>query len=297
MLTSPVDHAALKWIKAHAPDAAQRAYLQETLQLPQSFITHALDMGEPAHTERTEGQTLLILRIPYKQQGTADVPFIAVPLALIFSKEFVITLCPVKTDILEHLSTTTDTIANTTTFILQVLMAIVSAYLVDLRQINQLVDAAEERLKASIHNNEVLELLTYQKSLVHFTTALRSNELMMARLQKSQWFVLSDQEREWLEDILVEHHQAVEMVGIAEDILSQMMDAFASIISNNLNKVMELLAAITIILAFPTLIASLYGMNVALPLQGTPAAFWLVLLFSVISSLMVTMFFLKRRWL
>jgi len=148
-----------------------------------------------------------------------------------------------------------------------------------------------------LRNREVLELLKYQKSLTYFTTALKANQLMMDRLQKGQMFKMFPDDEDLLEDALTEIGQAIEMTNISSGILSQMMDAFASIISNNLNAVMKFLASVTIILALPTLVASIYGMNVTLPLSGHPSAFWGVLGFAVVVSLLVVVIFWRRDWL
>ena len=147
-----------------------------------------------------------------------------------------------------------------------------------------------------MQNKEVMELLKFQKSLVYFTTALRSNELMMERLQKTPLFHRYPEDEDLLEDVLTENQQAIEMVGIASNILSSMMDAFASIISNNLNVVMKFLASITIVLSIPTIVTSYYGMNVDLPLQGNHFAFlWIIVIFLVLSLLVIFMF-IRRNW-
>jgi magnesium transporter len=142
-----------------------------------------------------------------------------------------------------------------------------------------------------------MELLKYQKSLTYFTTALKSNELVLDRLQKGQLLQRYPEDDELLDDVLIEVRQAIEMTSISEDILSQMMDAFASIISNNLNVVMKFLASVTIVLSVPTLIASLYGMNVRLPLEDHPLAFLLILGFSLAVALFVVIVFWRRDWL
>jgi len=170
-------------------------------------------------------------------------------------------------------------------------------YLNYLREINRRVDALEDKLQRSMRNQEVLELLKYEKSLTYFTTALKSNELMMERLQRSQLFQTYPDDLELLEDVLTENQQAIEMVNIAGAILSQMMDAFASIISNNLNIVMKFLASITIVLSLPTLVASLYGMNVGLPFENNPLAFLFILVLSVVLSVSVAWVFRKRDWI
>ena len=159
-----------------------------------------------------------------------------------------------------------------------------------------MVDVLEDQLQQSTRNKEVLELLKYQKSLTYFTTALKSNELMMERLQRSQIFKTYADDEDLLEDVLTENQQAIEMTNITTNILSSTMDAFASIISNNLNAVMKFLASITIILMLPTLITSFFGMNVDLPYMGT-YEFWAILILSVVISFSVGLYFAKRDWL
>ena len=158
-------------------------------------------------------------------------------------------------------------------FVLRVLLHTSSRYLSHLRRMTRVIDALEDELQESTRNREVLELLKYQKSLTYFTTALRSNELMMERLQRSQWFASYPEDEDLLEDVITENRQAIDMTNITSNILSSMMDAFASIISNNLNRVMKLLASITIVVSLPTMVASFFGMNVGLPFEGHTWAF------------------------
>jgi len=147
-----------------------------------------------------------------------------------------------------------------------------------------------------LRNKEVLELLRYQKSLVLFETALKSNELLMERLQRSRIFHSYPEDEDLLEDVLTENQQAIQMVGIASNILSQMMDAFASIISNNLNQVMKFLASVTIVMAIPTMIASFYGMNVNLPLVHEFYDFGIVLILSAVICTIVATIFWRKGW-
>jgi len=166
-----------------------------------------------------------------------------------------------------------------------------------LREINKIVEGLEDQLQASTRNREVLELLKYQKSLTYFTTALKSNELMMERLQRSQILKAYPEDEDLLEDVITENQQAIEMTNIASNILSGMMDAFASIISNNLNAVMKFLAAITVVLSLPTMIASFYGMNVDLPLDHLPSAYIFPLGVSILVVVVVLVVFSRRDWL
>ena len=180
--------------------------------------------------------------------------------------------------------------------VLRILLLSANQFLAYLREINHTVELVEDRLQASMHNNEVMELLKYQKSLVYFTTALRSNELMMERLQKTPLFHKYPEDEDLLEDVLTENQQAIEMVSIAGNILSSMMDAFASIISNNLNVVMKFLASMTIILSIPTIITSYFGMNVNLPLQGSGLAFLWIIVIVLLLSMATIFIFIKKDW-
>ena len=179
---------------------------------------------------------------------------------------------------------------------LRLLLYTANRYLSHLREITKVVDALEDQLQLSTRNKEVLELLKYQKSLTFFTTALKSNELMMERLQRSRLFQAFPEDEDLLEDVLTENQQAIEMTNITSNILSSMMDAFASIISNNLNGVMKLLAAITIVLSLPTMVASFFGMNVHLPLETHPLAFLSLIGVSLLISLSVVYIFWRRDW-
>jgi magnesium transporter len=169
-------------------------------------------------------------------------------------------------------------------------------YLTLLREINRATELVEDRLEKSTQNREVLELLKYQKSLTYFATALRSNEVMMERVQRTQLFNYYEEDQDLLEDVLTENQQAIQMTSIATEILSGMMDAFASIISNNLNVVMKALAALTIVLNLPAIVAAFYGMNVSLPGEGQPYAFLVVIGISLGVTAVATYVFYKRNW-
>jgi magnesium transporter len=181
-------------------------------------------------------------------------------------------------------------------FILRLLLATANRYLSYLREIDKIVDTVEDRLQLSQRNRELLELLKYQKSLVYFTTALKTNELMMERLQRWQFFRMYAEDEDLLEDVLTENQQAIEMVNISTNILSSTMDAFASIISNNLNAVMKFLASATIVVNLPTIVFSFFGMNVNLPFAGFDYAHVIILGISIAISLVVIFMFIRRDW-
>jgi magnesium transporter len=169
-------------------------------------------------------------------------------------------------------------------------------YLNCLRDINKTTEIIEDQLQKSTRNREVLELLKQQKSLTYFATALRSNEVMMERVQKTQLFNYYEEDQDLLEDVLTENQQAIQMTSIATEILSGMMDAFASIISNNLNAVMKAMAALTIIVNIPGIVAAFFGMNVAIPFADHQLAFLFVLGISLALTTVAIFIFVRRDW-
>lgn len=287
------------WISAVDPSPNEITWLQE-LSLPEEFILYPLDVDERARIEREDGNILIVVRLPSAEAPTADVPFTTHAVGIVLAGQYILTISKRDNEILQELArgrVKDLSTAKRNRFILRFLLNTASKYLSYLREINRAVDLLEDQLQMSLRNRELLGLLKYQKSLVYFTTALKSNELMMERLQRSQHFAAYPDDTDLLEDVLTENQQAIEMTNIASNILSSMMDAFASIISNNMNTVMKFLASMTIVLTLPVLVASLFGMNVPVPFQDWPFAFGVILLVSVGLAALVARFFLKRDWM
>ena len=185
-----------------------------------------------------------------------------------------------------------------TRFVLQILYRNASLYLQYLRVINKLSDKIEQKLHGSTENRELIELLELEKSLVYFTTSLRSNEVVLEKLLKSDRVKKYPEDEDLLEDVIVENRQAIEMANIYSGILSGMMDAFASVISNNLNIVMKFLAVMTIVLSVPTIIFAAYGMNVVpegMPFATSPFGFLIIVLLSFAVSIAVAVYFFKKK--
>jgi magnesium transporter len=292
------DAVAGSWICATAPDDAEQSNLR-ALGVPASFIISSLDPDERSRTDRENGAILIIIRVPYDCGPNTDVRFRTVPLGLVLIGDLIITICGFKVRVLDSLLRSSTRVVSTVKrnrFVLHVLLATAQSYLHDLRQINGAVEDVEVRVGRSLQNAEVLELLAYQKSLVYFTTGLKTNELLMQRLQRSQLFQMYPDDQDLLEDVLTENTQAAEMTAISSNILSQMMNAYSSIIANNLNGVMKFLASATIVLSFPTIVASIYGMNVPLPGQEAPWAFYAVMATAVTISISVAVIFWRRDW-
>jgi magnesium transporter len=297
VLDQPVNNA---WINVIDP-TTDEIELLTAMGIPQDFITYPLDVDERARTEREDDGTILILvRVPYFQGARADVPYITIPLGVINTSKMIVTVCRRQNDILQEFAAgrlrTLET-GKRNRFILRLLLSNASRYLSYLREINKIVDTIEDQLQLSQRNRELLELLKYQKSLVYFTTALKTNELMMERLQRWQFFRMYPEDEDLLEDVITENQQAIEMTNISTNILSSTMDAFASIISNNLNAVMKFLASATIVVNLPTIVYGFFGMNVDLPFQDLQGFAYLIILgISLGIILLVVMIFLRRDW-
>jgi magnesium transporter len=268
--------------------------------IPQDFLTYPLDLDERSRTEREDdGTTLIIIRIPYFQGPKVDVPYITVPLGIILNENYILTVGRRSNQIIEEMANGRVrglSTAKRYRFVLRILLNTANRFLHYLREINNRVDLLEDQLQASMKNKEVAELLKMQKSLVYFTTALRSNQLVLDRLQRGQMFHKYPDDEDLLEDVITENQQALEMVTTASTILSSMMDSFASIISNNLNVVMKFLASMTIVLSLPTIVTSYFGMNVDLPFQGNTNAYVIIIVLCVVLALLVVWVFMKRDW-
>jgi magnesium transporter len=288
------------WVNVVNPKQEEITFLSEHLNIPHDFLTASLDIDERARIEVEDDATLIILKIPFFDENNLDILYFTLPVGVILIKDLIITVCARETDILndfienkvKHFSTT-----NQHRFILQIFLRAVLLYLQYLKQINNASTIIQKKVEQASKNQQLIKLLNIEKSLVYFTTSLKSNQLMLERLQKMRILKMDEENETLFEDIITESKQAIEMANVYSDILSGMMDAFASIISNNLNIVMKILTLITIILTIPVLFSSLYGMNVKLPLQDHPLAFFIIIGSSFVLSLMAILIFFKKKWI
>jgi magnesium transporter len=286
------------WVRVSNPTAEECEFLAKSLGIPIAFLTDPLDMDERARIETDEGVTLVIVRIPYFDKDNVDIPYMTLPLGIIFTDDCILTVC---TKFVENFLDFVNgkvknfSIESRGRFLLQIFFRTALLYLSYLKDINKRTDFIEGELHKSMRNVELIRLLNIEKSLVFFTTSLRSNEFMMERLQKTG-IRMTEDDKEMLDDVIIENRQAIEMANIYSNILSGMMDAFASVINNNLTLVMKLLTSVTIILMIPTFVSSTFGMNVPLPFQNSPHAFLIVTGISFILSLIGVIIFWRRKW-
>jgi magnesium transporter len=287
------------WVNLSNPTNEETEKISQKLNIPMDFLTDPLDVDERARIEVEKKCVLIVLRIPHFAGGDADIPFTTLPLGIIFVEGVIITVCSRDVDIISDFingKTKNFSTENRSRFILQIFLRTALLYLKYLKEINRRTTMAEKELHQAMKNEELINLLNIEKSLVFFITSLKSNELMMERLQKSNLVKLDPNDKELLEDVIIENRQAIEMTNVYSNILSGMMDAFASVISNNLSVVVKLLTSITIILMLPTLVASIYGMNIKLPFQDSPHSFLITIGISFVLSAMGVIVFIRRRW-
>jgi len=286
------------WINIIKPNNDELKRLSKRQNIPLNFLMDSLDIDERARVEKEGNIVLVILRIPVLNTENPSVPFITLPLGIILMNKVVITICSLDVKELLGLTQTKRKWIpqSPIKFLLLCLENTVLLYLEYLKEINSEYIKVEKELHKAMKNEQLLKLLDMEKSLVFFTTSLRSNEFMMEQLKKSNILEMDDTDKEMFNDIIIDNKQALEMANIYSNILSGMMDAFASVISNNLNIVMKLLTSITIILMIPTLIASIYGMNVKLPFQNSPHAFLIIIGISALLTIVGILIFKKRKW-
>ena len=287
------------WVCISSPLAGELDHVSHKLRIPLEFLTDPLDIDERPRIETDDNALLVIVRTPIVDTAPDDVPFSTIPLGIVITNDIIITVSsqdnPVITEFLAG-KVKNFNCERRVQFLLQIFSRASLQYLRYLKEINTRYEGVEKLLHSTFNNRELLRLFDIEKSLVYFTTALRANELVMERLRRSSSFKLRPEEEDLLEDIIIDNKQAIEMANIYSNISTGMMNSFASIISNNLNYVIRLLTSVTIILMIPTLIASVYGMNVKLPFQSSPHAFAITITISITLSLVGIAIFWKKRW-
>lgn len=288
------------WINMVAPTDKEIETVCSNLEIQEDFIRYSLDFEEKARIdfEDEDNTILFIVDVPIVERESNLEIYTTMPVGMIVVRdEFFITVALKKNNVISSIEK--GEFKNISTYkksrlILQILYQNASMFLKKLKQINKEAQIAESVLKNSMRNKELLKLLNLQKSLVYFTTSLKSNGLVMEKTMRGKIIKLYDEDEDILEDAIIENKQAIEMSQIYTDILNGTMDAYASIISNNLNGVMKFLTSITIVISIPTLIASFWGMNVRVPMQDNPFGFTIIAVASVMIAI-IAMLWLKKR--
>lgn len=288
------------WIAMTNPTATEIFEMSERFGIEVDDLRAPLDEEERSRIEVEDNYTLILVDVPMIEERNDKDWYGTIPLGIIVTKKMIFTVCLEDTQVLTRFME--GRVRNfftymKTRFILQILYRNATMYLHYLRIIDKKSEEVEEKLHASTRNQELIELLELEKSLVYFITSLRSNEVVLEKLLKVDRIKKYPDDTDLLEDVIVENKQAIEMANIYSGILSGMTDAFASVISNNLNIVMKFLATVTIVMSIPTMIFSAYGMNVksfGMPFADSPYGFAIVIVLSLILSLIVAIIFSKK---
>lgn len=289
------------WIHLIAPTQEELLAVHYHTKVDFDALSAATDEEEGARLEIEDDYTMIVVDVPTSEERHEKLTYITIPISIILTKNHLITVCTEDTGLFSHFIE--GKIKNfytrmKTRFILQILYRDASMFLHYLRSIEKKSEIVETRLHHATKNREIIQLLELQKSLVYFTTSLRGNQLVLEKMLKIDTIKRYPEDEDLLEDTIIENQQAIEMAGIYSGILRGTMDAFDSIISNNLNNVMKVLAVVTVILSIPTMIFSAYGMNVNLdgmPLAYSPWGFLILIAVAICLSLFVAFLFIRSK--
>ena len=287
------------WISLICPTDEELRGISMEFDLPMEACRAALDLDERSRIEVDDNYRMLLVNIPTREETSDRELYTTIPLAIILTASHVITVCSKNTHILRGFANGSERDfhpGKQSRFVFQILYATARRYLIYLRLIEKKIDAAELEFNRFQKNRELLELMKLEKSLVYFTTGLRSNESVLEKLVRTDVVKKYEEDSDLLEDVIVENKQAIEMAKIHTEILSNMSNTFAAVISNNLNVAMKVLAIITVVMAIPTMLFSAYGMNVErLPLSGNPYGFAIIIGISIAASIVTMLIILKIK--
>ncbi len=286
------------WMHLTDPEESEVVAVAKELGLEESYLRAALDEEESPRVESDDGQTLIIVDMPTVQAEGRTFVYNTIPLGIVYFERGIVTVCLKESSILENFMdgrVRGFTTVKKTRFLLQLLYRNASRFLQYLKQIDKASTLVENELHKSMKNRELIQMLKLEKSLVYFSTSLAGNEMVMEKLLKIEDVKKYPEDTDLLEDVIIENKQAIEMCNIYRDILSGTMDAFASVISNNLNIVMKLLASLTIVLSIPTMVSGFFGMNTAVPWEGSLMGFWIVLCIAFGLSAVVAVILWRKK--
>jgi magnesium transporter len=275
------------------------AGLSAELDIPIDFLKDSLDIDERSRFEEEDNVKLIVIKTPTENNSfnESDAYYITIPICIILTHTQIVTVNSFENPAIKKFL---DTFQNRhpdkkNMMALKVFEKIIQNYMQYLKEINQRRNIIEQKLYDASQNEQLLQLMRIQKSLVYFVTALRSNEMLLMKIERTNFLGLNEEEKEFLNDLIVDNSQALEMANIYTNILSSTLDAFASIIANNQNQVLKRLAVITIVLSFPVLIASIFGMNVPSGFEHSKYAFYIVVFLSLMIALVIGWLFLRKK--
>jgi len=288
------------WIDLINPTNEEIEMVAEKTKVMKDYLKAALDEDERPRFDTENDEILIILRVPYEIENASPSKVKTMPIGIIIKGDYIITTRLFDTNVINdfHESKIKSFFTSKKTrFLIQILSRTNYYFLKNLDKIENEIDKIEKKLVRSLKNQEVFLLFELQKMLIYFNSAIIANGHVFEHISKGKVIELYKEDDELLDDIIVENRQCLDMASNYSNILSSTLDAYTSVISNNLNDVMKFLTALTIILSIPTIIASIYGMNVNLPFQTNPYAFWIAIILSLFFSALMFSFFARKNWL
>lgn len=284
------------WVNCIAPDEDETDYMLDFFDIPPELLRSALDEEESAHIDSEDDTTLIIIDVPVVEKVSGSITYSTMPIGIMITNKNVITVSLRESTILTEFSEGVVKNVRTdfkTHFVLHIMLRMATKYLQYLKQIDKISNRIERSLRKSAKNKELNQLLDVEKSLVYFSSSLKSDEITLEKIMRGRYIKLYEEDQDLLEDVLIEIKQAVDMTATYLNILNGTMDVFASIISNNLNIVMKIQASLTLLVSVPTVISGIYGMNIigGLPFDGL---WWFPLALSAVLMILVYIF-LKRK--
>lgn len=299
LLTQQQGESFPLWLDVHCPTAEDCSFLQGRYGIPVDFTQAALDRNERPRVEREDGVVLILVRASQGEEPHRHLPFATCPLAVIVTEGVLVTVCEksgLAHDLLSH-KLRAGIRYHPARLALSLFMRVSAMYMEHLHQMDESTERIERSLGKSMQNSELVRMLHIEKSLIFLLTSLKGNHAVLEKLQKDRILDLNDGDGEALEDVLIESRQATEMAEVFSQLLGSFGDAFGNMVSNNLNKAMKFLTAMTIVLLIPSIIAALYGMNVALPMAKEPYAFFGLCGLCIVLSGTLWMWFRKQDWM
>ena len=289
------------WIHMSNPTDKEIELISRSAGVPEDMIKAALDEEERARIERDDdtGALLVVTDIPFTEEDEDHYTYTTLPFGFISTPDVMITVCLEETSLIDDMLSARFVkdfnLHKRTRFLIQLQYTISKKFVHYLKQLDRASQRVQNVLEKSMKNAELIEMLDLEKSLVYISTSLRSNSVVLDKLPKMT--KLFEEDEDLFEDVVIENKQAIEMSNIYRDILSGTMDAYASIISNNLNVVMKVLTSLTLLVAIPSMIGAFWGMNTGVPFEGESWGFWVVIGISVVVCLVAGIVLWKKRFL
>lgn len=286
------------WVYMVNPTPEEIERVRLFYNVDEGHMKAALDEEESPRIDVEDESTLFIIDVPIPMDDPSGRLYGTIPIGIIIAKEAIITICTqdikILTDFIKGRMKGFYTFKKTR-MILQIMYKVATYFLLYLKQIDRASEKVERELHKSMKNKELIQLLSLEKSLVYFNTSLRANDIVFGKMLRLEAVKKYPDDKELLEDVIIENKQAMEMANLYSNILNGTMDAFASVISNNLNIVMKILTSITIVMAIPTIVASFFGMNVPVPFTTNPLGFWIIIMITFILSVIAALIMLKKQ--